>query len=132
MNQKRPKTSLTQDLPFRIKKRNDQNGSTLRVATLCAKDFFGDADFFQGNNRELSASVGSTRAKVFRLPIQVSIFFLKFSNFKKKYQETYKEYWEIFKEIKNIMNMKAKWNKERMEGLNQNLCMSLIQNQNSQ
>lgn len=98
------KTFIGQELPFRIKKKQEQQGSVIRVSTVCAGDIFGGENFFQGSNREFTATVSSVRAKIFRLPLE-------------SYQESQKQFWDMFKELKSIMSLKVKWNKERLEEL---------------
>lgn len=69
---------IGQELPFRIKKKQEQQQiSEIKVSTVCTGDIFGGETFFQGNAREFTATVSSVRAKIFRLPLEVDIFFAK-------------------------------------------------------
>ncbi len=96
---------IGQELPFRIKKKQEQqHTSEIKVSTVCTGDIFGGETFFQGNEREFTATVSSVRAKIFRLPLE-------------NYQESQKQFWDMYKEMKSIMSLKIKWNKERLEEL---------------
>ena len=73
---KKAKTFFATDLPYRIKKKTNLTENTMRVATICSGDFFGEEDFFDGKPREFTATVNSLKAKVYKLQHEVDLYLL--------------------------------------------------------
>lgn len=72
------RVNANEELPLRRKRRHDSNTNLVKLVTVCSGNFFGEEDFFNGNLRQFTATVSSTRAKVFRLSMEVDNNLLKF------------------------------------------------------